>query len=144
MSTCNAGFFPPRLRNVHFNYSNTLELLRNSPAYVGLCGKAGKVAKEQGVKDEDLPSIVAHTAVSYPDAGSAPIGEVAAVVAEAMQELGGSPAEVQENNDQLSDDEKKTFRALAARANYLSQDRPDIGFAVKEICRNMVNLIGNS
>ena len=29
------------------------------------------------------------------------------------------------------------YRALAARANYLSQDRVDIGFVVKELCRNM-------
>ena len=29
------------------------------------------------------------------------------------------------------------FRALAARANYLSLDRPDIQFATKEICRSM-------
>ena len=30
-----------------------------------------------------------------------------------------------------------TFRALAARANYLSADRPDCQFAAKEICRWM-------
>ena len=29
------------------------------------------------------------------------------------------------------------FRGLAARANYLSLDRPDIQFATKEICREM-------
>ena len=29
------------------------------------------------------------------------------------------------------------FRGLAARANYLSSDRPDIQFATKEICREM-------
>ena len=29
------------------------------------------------------------------------------------------------------------FRALAARANYLSLDRPDIGCAAKECCRRM-------
>ena len=29
------------------------------------------------------------------------------------------------------------FRALAARANYLSMDRPDLGFAAKECCRKM-------
>ena len=31
------------------------------------------------------------------------------------------------------------YRALAARGNYLSQDRSDIQFAVKEICRGMSN-----
>ena len=29
------------------------------------------------------------------------------------------------------------FRALVARANYLAQDRTDIAFAVKELCRRM-------
>ena len=29
------------------------------------------------------------------------------------------------------------FRAVAARANYPSGDRPDIQYAVKEICRRM-------
>ena len=31
------------------------------------------------------------------------------------------------------------YRAIAARANYLSMDHVDIGFAVKEICRHMSN-----
>ena len=29
------------------------------------------------------------------------------------------------------------YRALVARGNYLAQDRSDIGFAVKELCRSM-------
>ena len=29
------------------------------------------------------------------------------------------------------------FRSVAARANYLTMDRPDIMFATKEICRKM-------
>ena len=29
------------------------------------------------------------------------------------------------------------YRAQVARANYLAQDRADIGFAVKELCRHM-------
>ena len=33
-------------------------------------------------------------------------------------------------------DETK-YRAMAARVNYLSQDRPDIQYAVKEVCRKM-------
>ena len=31
------------------------------------------------------------------------------------------------------------YRAIAARANYLSQDRSDIQFAVKELSRKMSN-----
>ncbi len=38
--------------------------------------------------------------------------------------------------------EASTFRALAARANYLAQDRPDIQFAVKEIARRMATPVG--
>ena len=33
--------------------------------------------------------------------------------------------------------EATRFRAVAARANYLAADRPDIQYAVKEICRKM-------
>ena len=33
--------------------------------------------------------------------------------------------------------EATRFRAVAARANYLAADRPDIQYAVKEICRSM-------
>ena len=35
----------------------------------------------------------------------------------------------------LSQADATTYRALAARCNYLSQDRPDISFASKELCR---------
>ena len=37
----------------------------------------------------------------------------------------------------LPEREHTKFRALAARANYLAADRPDIIFAAKEICRSM-------
>ena len=37
----------------------------------------------------------------------------------------------------LPENEHTRFRALAARANYLAADRPDIMFAAKEICRMM-------
>ena len=33
-----------------------------------------------------------------------------------------------------------TFRAAAARCNYLSADRPDCQFASKEVCRLMILL----
>ena len=35
----------------------------------------------------------------------------------------------------LSDEWTRKFRDIAARINYLAQDRPDIMFAAKEICR---------
>ena len=44
-----------------------------------------------------------------------------------------------EGEEKLSDREATNFRALAARANYLALDRPDIQFSVKEICRGMAN-----
>ena len=37
--------------------------------------------------------------------------------------------------DVLGPSEATDFRALAARANYLALDRPDIAFATKELCR---------
>ena len=37
----------------------------------------------------------------------------------------------------LGQDAVHEFRALAARANFLSMDRPDLGFAAKECCRKM-------
>ena len=44
-----------------------------------------------------------------------------------------------ENDDDtdLAGEELSKYRSLAVRANYLSMDRPDILFAVKELCRSM-------
>ena len=42
-----------------------------------------------------------------------------------------------EGEQPLPERENTAFRALAARANYLAADRPDIIFAAKEICRLM-------
>ena len=39
----------------------------------------------------------------------------------------------------LPEAEHTRFRGLAARANYLAADRPDIIFAAKEICRFMAH-----
>ena len=35
----------------------------------------------------------------------------------------------------LNPEEATLFRALSARASYLAQDRPDIAFGTKELCR---------
>ena len=45
--------------------------------------------------------------------------------------------EEEEKSKELVGVEATRFRAVAARANYLSADRPDIQYAVKEICRRM-------
>ena len=42
-------------------------------------------------------------------------------------------------NDDLEKDKATEYRAISARANYLQQDRPDIQYAVKEICRTMAS-----
>ena len=43
-----------------------------------------------------------------------------------------------ENDDQpLEGGKSVQYRAMVARANYLSQDSGDIGYAVKELCRGM-------
>ena len=44
-----------------------------------------------------------------------------------------------ENDSELQGMDHRMYRALAARANYLALDRPDIQFATKEICRAMSN-----
>ena len=41
------------------------------------------------------------------------------------------------SEQQLGESWATEYRAISARANYLAQDRPDIQFAVKEICRAM-------
>ena len=38
---------------------------------------------------------------------------------------------------ELNPSQATQFRAMVARANYLAQDRPDIQFATKELCREM-------
>ena len=46
------------------------------------------------------------------------------------------------NSDKELPEQKSThFRALAARGNYLSADRPEIQFAAKEVCRFMATPI---
>ena len=46
---------------------------------------------------------------------------------------------MEENAVPLSSAQSKEYRAMAARANYLAQDRTDIQFAAKECCRGMAN-----
>ena len=47
------------------------------------------------------------------------------------------PWEEDEDRQPLRGREVTEFRALAARANYLALDRPDIAFSAKECCRGM-------
>ena len=42
-----------------------------------------------------------------------------------------------EQDQELPVGEQSRFRGVAARANYLAADRPDIQFAAKEVCRSM-------
>ena len=42
-----------------------------------------------------------------------------------------------DNEEELDDTETTRYRAIVARANYLASDRPDIMYAVKELCRGM-------
>ena len=43
---------------------------------------------------------------------------------------------LENTGDVLNDVQSTTCRALAARTNYLAQDRPDVAFAAKELCRS--------
>jgi hypothetical protein len=45
--------------------------------------------------------------------------------------------EEEEQEGELTEQEVSAYRSGAARANYLSLDRPDIAFATKELCRRM-------
>jgi hypothetical protein len=50
----------------------------------------------------------------------------------------GNGLEVDDDDDsELDADKARSYRAIAARLNYISPDRPDIGYAVKEAARNM-------
>ena len=42
-----------------------------------------------------------------------------------------------ENEEELGPSEATQYRAIVARANYPASDRPDIMYAVKELCRGM-------
>ena len=53
------------------------------------------------------------------------------------KELAGVAGEADVEDKELLKEDASQFRALAARANYLAQDRPDIQFAVKEVARRM-------
>ena len=49
------------------------------------------------------------------------------------------PWSEEEDAEALSPHDFTSFRALAARANYLSPDRADAQYAIKEICRGMAS-----
>ena len=56
----------------------------------------------------------------------------------------GTPGHADENCDNsvgssLTDQEKSKFRGVAARINYLAQDRADLQFAAKDRCRHMAS-----
>ena len=52
---------------------------------------------------------------------------------------GGAPSvnRVNDEGSLLSEESKKLYQSIAARLNYLSLDRPDVGFSVKELMRRM-------
>ena len=50
---------------------------------------------------------------------------------------GAAVGDSEDDSPELSKQEQKEFRSLAARCNFLSVDRLDIQFACKEICRRM-------
>ena len=50
----------------------------------------------------------------------------------------GTGGDVEAGEDkELEGGDATRYRAIAARCNYLSIDRPDLQFAVKELCREM-------
>ena len=108
------------------------------------------LVKEMGVKNAVL------TPGSRDDAGKAGPPNVEATKVTVVPEFHGKRAMYKLNTnvcqelkfedfgDNLADGdsylakhEASRFRALAARANYLAQDRPDIQYSVKEVARSM-------
>ena len=49
----------------------------------------------------------------------------------------GSKEPVKGEEEAMGKEDHTRYRAMAARCNYLSLDRPDIQFAAKEVCRWM-------
>jgi hypothetical protein len=49
----------------------------------------------------------------------------------------GLEVDADDDDSELDTDKARSYRAIAARLNYISPDRPDIGYAVKEAARNM-------
>jgi hypothetical protein len=49
----------------------------------------------------------------------------------------GRTEELANDEEELQGPEATSFRAMAARLNYLAQDSPDIQYAAKEVCRQM-------
>ena len=47
---------------------------------------------------------------------------------------------LQDVGDKLNEEQATADRALAARANYLSLDRPDLSFAANELCKQFSHL----
>ena len=67
------------------------------------------------------------------------IQETGAAAMSALTHPGGDKSALEEEgkSEELVGAEATRFRAVAARANYLAADRPDIQYSVKEICRRM-------
>lgn len=68
------------------------------------------------------------------------IGDCKAVVTLGTKEEGmAKPGDTEQSkfDDQLNETKTTAYRALVARANYLSPDRPDISFAVEGLARGM-------
>ena len=67
------------------------------------------------------------------------IQEIGASDKSTLSHPGGDKKTLEEEgvSKELVGAEATRFRAVAARANYLSSDRPDIQYSVKEVCRRM-------
>ena len=65
------------------------------------------------------------------------LGEAKALATPGIDEAKKTEEEQADSDCLLGAADATAFRAVAARGNYLAQDRPDIQFAVKELCRSM-------
>jgi hypothetical protein len=84
----------------------------------------------------DLNIAAANSCTSPSEREAGPKGEAARNKARRL----GEPSQAQDLNDageELDHDEMKTYQSLSARLNFLSMDRADLQFAVKELMRKM-------
>ena len=81
-----------------------------------------------GITYEADPRLVEQLIKNFPPTGA----PVKTAGQKSIFEGDGSPAELE-----LQGQDVRNFRGGAARANYLAQDRPDISYPTKELCRRM-------
>ena len=119
-----------------------VKLGRLDDPFTGRTSKEMSMRLLQNKKDEhERARILRKTLIDGPAWESSTAHLIAKVSAKKMKQkrIGAKAAKAAERlesqGEVLNASEATTFRALAARANYLSLDRPECAYATKELCR---------